>query len=92
MSLQQRDIYIAPSGLEGRGVFAAQDIDKGEIIEICPVIVLTKKERTTINGTLLHDYYFQWGKNQKKAAIVLGYGSICCYLGYHLPKGYKSWR
>jgi len=76
MSLQQRDIYIAPSDLGGRGVFAAEDIAKGDFIEICPAIILTKKERKTINDTLLHDYYFQWGKRQKKAAIVLGYGSI----------------
>ncbi|MEL6924287.1 MAG: SET domain-containing protein [Bacteroidota bacterium] len=76
MSLQQREIYVAPSDIEGRGVFAAEDIAVGEIIEICPVVVLSKKDRKVVHETVLHDYYFRWGRKQKKAAIVLGYGSI----------------
>ena len=76
MSLQQQALFIAPSDIEGRGVFAMENINKGEIIEICPVIILSKKDKKIIHKTLLHDYYFLWGKKQKQAAIVLGYGSI----------------
>lgn len=69
-------IYIAPSEIHKRGVFAGEKIKKGELIEICPVIVLPKKETKIIHKTTLHDYYFLWGKAQKKSAMVLGWGMI----------------
>ncbi len=58
-----------------RGMFATAKIRKGEVIEVCPVIVLPLKDKKALEKTLLFDYYFYWGaKNQP--AIVLGYGSI----------------
>jgi len=69
-------IYFASSPLGGRGVFTAVPIEKGSLIEICPVIVLPKKEVEIIHGTRLHDYYFLWGRELKQAAIALGFGSL----------------
>ena len=69
-------LFVAPSSLGGRGVFTAEDIKKGSIVEICPVIVLPKKDRAHLDQTKLHDYYFIWGKKEKKCAIILGFGSI----------------
>ena len=69
-------IYIAPSPLGGRGVFIGEDLPVGSMIEICPVIILSKKDRKIIHKTGLHDYYFLWGKKERKAAIALGYGSL----------------
>jgi SET domain-containing protein len=60
----------------GRGVFAAKNIKKGTVIEISPVIVLTEKERKTIEKTLLFHYVFEWGNDKKKAALALGYVSL----------------
>lgn len=57
-------------------MFTAEPIEKGSLIEICPVIVLPKKEVPVIHGTRLHDYYFLWGRELKQAAIALGYGSL----------------
>ncbi|MEO1712243.1 MAG: SET domain-containing protein-lysine N-methyltransferase, partial [Bacteroidota bacterium] len=35
-----------------------------------------KKDRPHLDQTKLHDYYFIWGKKEKKCAIILGFGSI----------------
>lgn len=68
-------IVIKETKKKGRGVFATARIKKGEVIEVCPVVVLPYKDRKLIDKTKVHDYYFYWGpKNQP--AIALGYGSI----------------
>lgn len=69
-------IYFAESSLGGRGVFTAEDIPEGAVIEICPVIVLSASDRKTIHDTSLHDYYFIWGENDDEAALILGFGSL----------------
>lgn len=69
-------LFIAPSKLGGRGVFTGEDLPASSLVEICPVIVLSGKDRKVIHETSLHDYYFLWGKKEKKAAIALGYGSL----------------
>ncbi|OCA82843.1 SET domain-containing protein [Pseudobacillus wudalianchiensis] len=69
-------IYIKDTGRYGRGVYAARDIRKGELIEISPVVVSPKKEWKYLEKTVLFDYCFSWGKDYEHTAIVLGYGSI----------------
>src|SRR3989338_5982455 len=72
-------IYIAPSNiaLAGRGVFAASNIEKGELIEQCPVIEMMEADiRATLEGISLRNYYFIWGNERDRAAVALGYGSI----------------
>jgi len=72
-------IYVAPSKIEhaGRGVFAASNIDKGEMIERCPVIEMMEEGiRTSLEKISLRNYYFIWGEERDRAAVALGYGSI----------------
>jgi len=69
-------LYVAESNVGGRGVFTAQSIQKGDLIEICPVIVLPEKDINFIEKTILHNYYFFWGANQKRGALALGFGSL----------------
>jgi SET domain-containing protein len=57
----------------GRGVFTSENIDKGTIIEISPVIVLSGEERKLLDQTLLHDYIFEWGDDRKSCCMALGY-------------------
>jgi uncharacterized protein len=76
MSLQHAEIYFGPSELHGRGVFAARDIEAGEIIEICPVLVFPLSELPHMRQTMLDDYYFDWGEDGKYYAVCLGYGSL----------------
>lgn len=76
MSLHIPGLYIAESAGKGRGVFTAEPLEPGDVIEICPVIVLQNHDLTVIHQTGLHDYYFLWGQQREQCAIALGYGSL----------------
>jgi SET domain-containing protein len=69
-------LYISKSKNKGRGVFTAQKISSGSIIEYCPIIRIPAKEVDKIHKTELHDYYFLWGEDDEEGAIALGYGSL----------------
>ena len=61
----------------GRGVFDSRDIKKGEIIEVCPVIVVPRDQLTFLDQTSLHAHYFHgWGPDTRDGALVFGYGSF----------------
>ncbi len=76
MGLQHAEIYFGPSELHGRGVFAAADIQAGEVIEICPVLIFNKTELPFVRQTMLDNYYFDWGTEGEFFAVCLGYGSL----------------
>jgi SET domain-containing protein len=69
-------VYIAKSKVKnaGRGIFAARNFKRGEVIERCPVLVLPRKDYLLLKGTELRNYYFMWGKST--SAICFGYGSL----------------
>jgi hypothetical protein len=67
------DLYIAASGLHGRGVFAGRDYQTGELLEDCPVLVLTEEEVSGLGGTILSDHIFDW---KRGAALALGHTSL----------------
>ncbi len=69
-------LTFAGSHNKGRGVYTSEDIDKGTIIEISPVIVMSGLERKLIDQTLLHDYIFEWGPEKKQCCLALGYISL----------------
>jgi hypothetical protein len=69
-------LYIMETAQRGRGVFTTESIPAGTTIEIAPVIVLNPSERAVVDSTLLHDYIFEWGVDEKQAAVALGYVSI----------------
>ena len=66
-------LFIASTSSMGRGVFTSEDIDAGTIIEVAPVIVMTKEERILLDKTLLHDYIFEWGGEKEQCCMALGY-------------------
>lgn len=66
-------IYIASAADKGRGVFTKTDLKKNTIIEVAPVIVMSQKERSLLDQTLLYDYIFEWGKNHDQCCMALGY-------------------
>jgi SET domain-containing protein len=69
-----KTVYVGSSNSRGRGVFARRDLFAGEVIEVCPVIVLGgADEQELLDRTRLFDYYFAWGD---LAAVALGYGSL----------------
>ena len=57
----------------GRGVFTSEPIEADTVIEIAPVIVMSKEDRKLLDQTLLHDYIFEWGRNQQQCCMALGY-------------------
>jgi hypothetical protein len=66
-------LTIAPSPSRGRGVFTTEAIAMGTTIEIAPVIVFDPTQRIKLEETLLYDYIFEWGEDDKSAAVALGY-------------------
>ena len=83
-------IYLDQSKLPdfGRGVFANQDIKKGEIIEKSPIIVVSKNDTSNLNERILVTYFFYFGKKKEKLAVALGFGSIYNHL-YKPNASYK---
>ena len=66
-------LYIAPAGERGRGVFTAEAIPSGTVIEIAPVIPMAAADRAMIDQTLLHDYIFVWEAPPATCCMALGY-------------------
>lgn len=71
-------IYIGKSKIPNaeRGVFARCDIGKDEIIEKCPVILVSRHDMSNLNESILVTYFFYFGKNKERLVIALGFGSI----------------
>src|SRR5882757_3169904 len=67
------NLVIASTGEKGRGVFTIADIQRGTVIEISPVIVISGEDRKLLDLTLLHDYIFEWGHDGKSCCMALGY-------------------
>lgn len=70
-------IVVGNSPGKGRGVFASRRIESGEVIEEAPVIVVPASQIEHLDRTVLGDYYFLWGEEQKDAALLLGLCSLC---------------
>jgi len=69
-------LFIAPSGNRGRGVFTSEKLEANTVIEISPVLAMSAEERLRLDQTLLHDYIFEWGEDEKRCCVALGYVSI----------------
>ena len=78
-------IYTAKSRIKnsGRGVFANQNIKKGELIEKCPIIDIPESDMSNLNESILTTYFFYFGKNKERLAVALGFGSL--YNHSHTP-------
>ena len=70
-------IRVAEARGKGRGVFATRLIARGETIEEAPVVVLPEEHVAHLDATVLGDYYFLWGDDEKQAAVALGLCSLC---------------
>src|ERR1700712_2494507 len=66
-------LLVAPTENMGRGVFTTEKLLKNTIIEIAPVLVMSKEERILLDQTLLHDYIFEWGDDNTQCCMALGY-------------------
>ena len=77
-----RLLYVAESEGRGRGVFTKEVIPKGDMIEVCPVVILSEGYLKLLGQTELKDYIFSFptlpGKNipYDGSCICMGYGSL----------------
>ena len=70
-------IRVGVSAGKGRGIFARRRLIEGETIEEAPVVVIPDSQIQHLDQTTLGDYYFDWGEDEKRAAIALGLCSLC---------------
>lgn len=69
-------LFIAPVPGKGKGVYTGEDLAKGTVLEVSPVIVMSKEERVLLDKTRLHDYIFEWGSKRDQCCMALGYISV----------------
>jgi SET domain-containing protein len=67
------DLYVSSSEMQGRGVFAAREYSSGDIIEICPVIIVPAAQRPALESTIIVEHYYEWGD---AGGVALGFGSL----------------
>lgn len=67
--------YVAASPLGGRGVFAAEPIAEGEVVEVAPVIIIPAEEVPALETTSLRDHWYGWN-DDGDAAVVFGHASF----------------
>lgn len=61
---------------KGRGVYAGGPFRKGELVTEAPVIVIPQRQWKAVEATIIGDYCFAWGHQDRQAALVLGIGSL----------------
>lgn len=69
-------LFIAQTDDMGHGVFTSENLVADTVIEIAPVLVMSREERQFLDKTLLHDYIFEWGLDKRQCCMALGYVSL----------------
>jgi hypothetical protein len=69
-------LYVAHSPRRGRGVFVSHALAPGDLIEVCPAIIIPKEELKAIDQTVFYNYYILWPEPEGSACLALGYGSL----------------
>ena len=73
-------LRVGRSAIHGTGVFATRRFEAGEVIERCPVLVLSGTDADAVVDTVLGNYVYEW---ETGYALALGYGSL--YNHSHQP-------
>jgi uncharacterized protein len=76
LSMLKPYLVIRQTEAMGKGVFTTARIPADTIVEFAPVIVMDKQDRIYLDKTLLHNYIFEWGKNNDQCCLALGYVSM----------------
>jgi hypothetical protein len=66
-------LYIRKTKKMGNGVFTSEAIQANTVVEVSPVVVMSQSDRILLDGTLLHDYIFEWGGKKNQCCMALGY-------------------
>jgi SET domain-containing protein len=81
-------VYIAKSPIHGLGVFANEDISKGEVIEITPLVDMEMAPDD--KSKILFDYRFSYIVDGKITKLVMPMGYGCIYNHSNAPNA--NWR
>jgi SET domain-containing protein len=66
------DLAVVDTPKKGRGVIAIQFIPSETLLEVAPVIRLTKVETSFLAQTILDTYVFDWQEPPYDSAVLLG--------------------
>lgn len=72
--VKTKTFYIKTTKKYGRGVYAARNISKGETIEVCEILILSRADTIKIDKTDLKWYVFKYNDHQD--CLVLGNGEL----------------
>ena len=67
-------LRVGISGAKGRGVFAEKAFEVGEVLEVCPLIILDKERDDPLLDTIIEEYIYAWMSGG--SAVALGFGSL----------------
>ena len=85
MLYRKEGLYFNPVHTKGRGLFCAQDIKKGELLEVAPVFLFNEEDSKHVEKTIICDYYFSAeGVPEailRRAGIVDGAKASCMAMG-----------
>ncbi len=82
---ERAPIKIVDFGERGRGIVALTDIEKGQLIERSPVLIIPSEQRAMVDDSIIFTYVFMWEKDtveedlyrhEGRSAIALGYTSL----------------
>jgi SET domain-containing protein len=76
MSVNNKTLYLKMIKGKGRGVFCTTNILQGEVVEVCPVIIVPANEFAALSATPLMDYSFYFDKEENILALTMGFGSM----------------
>jgi hypothetical protein len=79
-------VGISPT-LGIRGLIAARDIRKGEVIERCPVVFIDSRQTDLVQQTVFGKFWFEW--NKRTICMPLGYGGL--YNHSYRPNAKYHW-
>jgi uncharacterized protein len=71
-----KQLYIKNVTGKGRGVFCKKIIAKNEVFETAPLIILPAADYNIATASALTDYFFNFNKEERTLALVLGFGSL----------------
>jgi SET domain-containing protein len=69
-------LYVRTVRGMGRGVFAGRRFRAGEVIEVCPVLLISESMERKCRDEIIDKYIFEWDKTGDVAAIAFGFGSL----------------
>lgn len=78
MLLTPPSVYVKDTGTsKGRGVFALRAFSAGDVVEVCPVVVLHALREALPEEFQDRVFHWTWGPDGNgTSALALGYGSL----------------